>query len=35
MREVADVHRDLFAESADSYGPNVRAKIERCLEVTD
>jgi aspartyl-tRNA(Asn)/glutamyl-tRNA(Gln) amidotransferase subunit A len=35
MREVADVHRDLFAESADSYGPNVRAKIQRCLEVTD
>jgi aspartyl-tRNA(Asn)/glutamyl-tRNA(Gln) amidotransferase subunit A len=35
MREVADVHRDLFAESAESYGANVRAKIERCLEVTD
>ena len=35
MREVADVHRDLFAESADSYGENVRAKIERCLALTD
>ena len=35
MREVADVHRDLFAESADSYGANVRAKIERCLQVSD
>jgi aspartyl-tRNA(Asn)/glutamyl-tRNA(Gln) amidotransferase subunit A len=35
MREVADVHRDLFAEFADSYGENVRTKIERCLEVTD
>jgi aspartyl-tRNA(Asn)/glutamyl-tRNA(Gln) amidotransferase subunit A len=35
MREVADVHRDLFAEHADSYGDNVRAKIERCLAVTD
>jgi aspartyl-tRNA(Asn)/glutamyl-tRNA(Gln) amidotransferase subunit A len=35
MREVADVHRDLFAESAESYGANVRAKIERCLQVTD
>ncbi|HKY12334.1 MAG TPA: amidase [Gaiellaceae bacterium] len=35
MREVADVHRDLFAENAACYGPNVRAKIERCLEVTD
>jgi aspartyl-tRNA(Asn)/glutamyl-tRNA(Gln) amidotransferase subunit A len=35
MREVADVHRDLFAEFADSYGDNVRAKVERCLAVTD
>ncbi len=35
MREVADVHRDLFAEHADSYGANVRTKIERCLTVTD
>jgi aspartyl-tRNA(Asn)/glutamyl-tRNA(Gln) amidotransferase subunit A len=35
MREVADVHRDLFAEFKDSYGENVRTKIERCLEVTD
>jgi aspartyl-tRNA(Asn)/glutamyl-tRNA(Gln) amidotransferase subunit A len=35
MREVADVHRDLFAEHSDSYGDNVRAKIERCLSVTD
>jgi Asp-tRNA(Asn)/Glu-tRNA(Gln) amidotransferase A subunit family amidase len=35
MHEVADVHRDLFAESADSYGPSVRGKIERCLAVTD
>jgi Asp-tRNA(Asn)/Glu-tRNA(Gln) amidotransferase A subunit family amidase len=35
MREVADVHRDLFAEHADSYGENVRTKIELCLEVTD
>jgi aspartyl-tRNA(Asn)/glutamyl-tRNA(Gln) amidotransferase subunit A len=34
-REVADVHRELFAEHADSYGSNVRPKIERCLEVTD
>ena len=34
-REVADVHRELFAEHADSYGDNVRQKIERCLEVTD
>jgi amidase len=35
MREVADVHRDLFAEHADSYGENVRTKIESCLKVTD
>jgi aspartyl-tRNA(Asn)/glutamyl-tRNA(Gln) amidotransferase subunit A len=35
MREVADVHRDLFAEFADSYGDNVRTKVERCLAVTD
>src|SRR5262249_48801638 len=33
-REVADVHRELFAEYADDYGANVRPKIERCLEVT-
>jgi aspartyl-tRNA(Asn)/glutamyl-tRNA(Gln) amidotransferase subunit A len=31
MAEVADVHRDLFAENAESYGQSVRAKIERCL----
>jgi aspartyl-tRNA(Asn)/glutamyl-tRNA(Gln) amidotransferase subunit A len=35
MREVADVHRDLHAEFEDSYGENVRTKIERCLTVTD
>jgi aspartyl-tRNA(Asn)/glutamyl-tRNA(Gln) amidotransferase subunit A len=35
MREVADVHRELFAEHADSYGDNVRPKIERCLAVGD
>jgi aspartyl-tRNA(Asn)/glutamyl-tRNA(Gln) amidotransferase subunit A len=35
MREVADVHRDLFAEHRDAYGDNVRTKIERCLAVAD
>src|SRR5438128_2196887 len=35
MREVADVHRDLFAEFADSYGENVRTKVQWCLEITD
>ncbi len=35
MREAADVHRELFEEHADSYGDTVRAKLERCLAVTD
>jgi aspartyl-tRNA(Asn)/glutamyl-tRNA(Gln) amidotransferase subunit A len=35
MGEVADVHRDLFAESADTYGPSVRAKIEHCLALPE
>ena len=35
MREAADVHRELFEEHADSYGENVRVKLERCLTVTD
>ena len=34
-REVADVHRALFAENADLYGEDVRLKIERCLEVSE
>ncbi len=35
MREVAQSHRGLFPEHADAYGENVRAKLERCLKVTD
>jgi aspartyl-tRNA(Asn)/glutamyl-tRNA(Gln) amidotransferase subunit A len=35
MREIADVHRDLYAENAELYGDNVRPKFERCLGVTD
>ena len=35
MREVADVHRELYAENAELYGENVAAKIERCLAVSD
>jgi aspartyl-tRNA(Asn)/glutamyl-tRNA(Gln) amidotransferase subunit A len=35
MREVADVHRDLYAEYAELYGENVAVKIERCLEVSE
>jgi aspartyl-tRNA(Asn)/glutamyl-tRNA(Gln) amidotransferase subunit A len=33
--EVADVHRELFAENADFYGEDVRIKVERCLAVRD
>jgi aspartyl-tRNA(Asn)/glutamyl-tRNA(Gln) amidotransferase subunit A len=35
MREAAESHRGLFPEYADAYGDNVRAKLERCLRVTD
>jgi len=35
MREVADVHRDLYAEQSELYGANIRPKIERCLAVSD
>ncbi len=35
MREVGDVHRDLYAENGDLYGDNIRAKVERCIAVTD
>jgi aspartyl-tRNA(Asn)/glutamyl-tRNA(Gln) amidotransferase subunit A len=35
MREVAESHRGLFPEHARAYGENVRAKLERCAEVTD
>jgi aspartyl-tRNA(Asn)/glutamyl-tRNA(Gln) amidotransferase subunit A len=35
MREVADVHRELYAEHGDLYGEDVGAKIERCLGVSE
>jgi aspartyl-tRNA(Asn)/glutamyl-tRNA(Gln) amidotransferase subunit A len=35
MREVAEVHRELYAENSDMYGEDVAAKIELCLAVTD
>ena len=35
MREVANVHGELYAEHADLYGENVAVKIERCLAVSD
>jgi aspartyl-tRNA(Asn)/glutamyl-tRNA(Gln) amidotransferase subunit A len=33
--EVADVHRELYAEHGDLYGEDVAVKIERCLLVTE
>jgi aspartyl-tRNA(Asn)/glutamyl-tRNA(Gln) amidotransferase subunit A len=35
QREVADVHRELYAEHGDLYGASVATKIERCLAVTE
>ena len=35
QREVADVHRELFAEERSAYGDDVAIKVERCLRVTD
>ena len=35
MREVADVHRELYAESPELYGEDVARRIQRCLQVTD
>jgi Asp-tRNA(Asn)/Glu-tRNA(Gln) amidotransferase A subunit family amidase len=35
MREVADVHRELYAENSELYSEELAAKIERCLTVTE
>jgi aspartyl-tRNA(Asn)/glutamyl-tRNA(Gln) amidotransferase subunit A len=35
MREVADVHRELYAEYAELYSEEVAHKVERCLAVSD
>jgi aspartyl-tRNA(Asn)/glutamyl-tRNA(Gln) amidotransferase subunit A len=35
MREVGDVHRELYAENGELYGENIRDKVERCIAVTD
>jgi aspartyl-tRNA(Asn)/glutamyl-tRNA(Gln) amidotransferase subunit A len=35
MREVADVHRELYAEHGELYGDDLAVKIERCLAVSD
>jgi aspartyl-tRNA(Asn)/glutamyl-tRNA(Gln) amidotransferase subunit A len=35
MREVGDVHRELYPENAELYGENIRGKVERCLAISD
>jgi aspartyl-tRNA(Asn)/glutamyl-tRNA(Gln) amidotransferase subunit A len=35
MREVGDVHRELYPENAELYGDNIRGKIERCIAIGD
>ena len=30
MREVADIHRELYAEHGELYGENIRSKVEGC-----
>ncbi len=35
MREVADVHRELYGESPELYGEDVARRVEACLAVTD
>jgi aspartyl-tRNA(Asn)/glutamyl-tRNA(Gln) amidotransferase subunit A len=35
MREVADVHRELYAENSELYGEEIAVKIDRCLAVSD
>jgi aspartyl-tRNA(Asn)/glutamyl-tRNA(Gln) amidotransferase subunit A len=35
MREVVDVHRQLYAEHSELYGEELATKIERCLAVSD
>ena len=35
MREVGDVHRELYAENGELYGENIRGKVERCIALTD
>ena len=35
MREVGDVHRELYAKHSDLYGENIAGKVERCLAISD
>ena len=34
-REIADVHRGLFPEHAESYGEDVREKLEECRRISE
>ncbi|MEI8104502.1 MAG: amidase [Actinomycetes bacterium] len=35
MREVGDVHREIYPEQSELYGENIRVKIERCLSISE
>jgi Asp-tRNA(Asn)/Glu-tRNA(Gln) amidotransferase A subunit family amidase len=35
QQEIADVHRDLYAEFGELYGESIGIKIERCLNVSE
>jgi Asp-tRNA(Asn)/Glu-tRNA(Gln) amidotransferase A subunit family amidase len=35
MREVGDVHRELYEENGELYGENIHSKVERCIAITD
>ena len=35
MREVGDVHRELYATHGELYGENIAGKVERCLAISD
>jgi aspartyl-tRNA(Asn)/glutamyl-tRNA(Gln) amidotransferase subunit A len=35
MREVGDVHRELYPENSELYGENIRGKIEMCIALGD
>jgi aspartyl-tRNA(Asn)/glutamyl-tRNA(Gln) amidotransferase subunit A len=35
MREVGDVHRELYPEHAELYGENISPKVERCIALSD
>jgi aspartyl-tRNA(Asn)/glutamyl-tRNA(Gln) amidotransferase subunit A len=35
MREIGDVHRELYATHSDLYGENIAGKVELCLAISD